>query len=208
MTNQPLTDPGYSPDDFVRGYLTAFEQVYAAYHPGLLRFARELVQDATVSENIVTDNFLKAWIKHADLDSRQNIEAFLQIGVQRACLSYLKQVEQLSNTQLQYLQELATRGAAETPGVKVSIGEKDSEAIKSIITGWFAKLPFAARRIARLVYIDALSDEQAAKQLNLTAEQVKEQKAQALLLIREQWLIKTEMELAAFRDMLKEAARH
>jgi len=205
--NQPFTDPGFSPKDFARGYLTAFEKVYAAYHPGLLRFARELVQDPAVSANIVTDNFLKAWIKHADLDSRQNLEAFLQIGVQRACLSYLKQVEQLSQTQLQYLQELANRGFAETPAGKIHLGEKDSEAIKSIITGWFDKLPFAARRIARLVYIDALSDEQAALQLNLTADQVKEQKAQALLLIREQWLIKTEMELAAFRDLLKQVKR-
>jgi len=62
MTNQPLTNPGFSPDDFVRGYLTAFGKLYASYHAGLLRFARELVQDPSISENIVTDSFLKAWI--------------------------------------------------------------------------------------------------------------------------------------------------
>ena len=192
--NQPLTDPEFPTGDFVKGHLSAFEKVYTVYHPGVLRFARELVQDASVTASIVKDSFLKLWIQHADLDSPQNIEAFLHISVQRACFSYLKQVEQLTVEQLKKMSSLVTAPPAISPG---------SADMRTIILSWFSHLPATTAETARLAYNDGLTDKQIAEQLGIGVEQVKDQKLRGMLLIKEQWFSKSEKELVAFRELLQ-----
>jgi RNA polymerase sigma factor (sigma-70 family) len=197
--NQPLTDPAFPAGDFARGSLTAFEKVYDAFRAGVLRFARELVQDTVVAQGIVTDSFLKLWIQHADLNSSQNIEAFLHISIQRSCFSYLKQVEQLNAVQLKKMQAALSAGTASAQEMK------DSAAMKAIILGWFKQLPDPAGEVARLLYEEALTGEEVAARLGIPASQVKDQKLKAMLLIKEQWFSKTEKELTVFRDLLQKA---
>ncbi|HEY4150354.1 MAG TPA: hypothetical protein VGM41_15555 [Chitinophagaceae bacterium] len=196
MTNQPPADPGFSTDDFVKGYLPAFGNVYTFYYPGVIRMARELLQDNNVVETIVTDSFLKLWIKHADLNTPQNIEAFLHNSVQRGCFSYLKQVENLTNDQLRRMQEAMAR--ANPPREK-----KTSETMQAIILGWFNQLPSATSLVARLSWDETIPDEQIAKRLDIPVFHVKEQKMNGMLLIMEHWFSKTEKELAAFRKLLE-----
>jgi len=198
MTNQPPTGPEFSTDDFVKGYLSAFGNVYTHYYPGIVHLARELLQENTAVDSIVTDSFLKLWIKHADLDSPKNIEAFLHISVQRSCFSYLKQVELLSPAQLQHLQKTAALTASSTR-------EKDSQAMKAIILGWFSKLPPAAIQVALLAWDLSLPDEKIADLLKISIARVKDQKVKSMLIIMEQWFSKTEKELAAFRQLLEKA---
>ncbi len=143
--NQPPADPDFSTGDFVKGYLPAFGKIYTFYYPGVLRMARELLQDNNVVETIVTDSFLKLWIKHSDLNTPQNIEAFLHNSVQRGCFSYLKQVENLTSDQLRRMQETAARAA---PGRE----KKNSETMQAIILGWFDQLPSATAQVARLAW--------------------------------------------------------
>jgi len=197
--NQPLTDPAFPTGDFVKGYLAAFEKEYNSYHTGVMHFARELVQDVSVAQGIVTDSFLKLWIQHADINSPQNIEAFLHISVQRSCFSYLKQVEQLSDAQLKKMQAALSAQPSAAQAVK------DSAAMKAIILGWFKQLPAPASEVARLLYEDELTEEQVAERLHLVASEVKDQKLKGLLLVKEQWFSKTEKELATFRDLLQQA---
>jgi len=196
--NQPLTGQEFPTGDFSKGYLAAFEKVYTAYHPGVLRFARELVQEPTVSATIVTDSFLKLWIQHADTGSPDNIAAFLHIGVQRSCFSYLRQVEQLTPAQLKKMSSYAETAT----GLPV---EKTAAAMRAIITGWFSQLPSRAAETARLAYEEGLDDAPVAERLAMTVDQVKDQKVKAMLLIKEQWFGKTEKELAAFRSRLQKA---
>src|SRR4051794_36159889 len=129
--NQPPTDQEFPTGDFSKGHLTAFEKIYALYYPGVLRFARELVQEPTVSATIVTDSFLKLWIQHADTGGPENITAFLHIGVQRSCFSYLKQVEQLTPAQLKKMSSYMEASAGQPV-------EKNAAAMKAVITGWFS----------------------------------------------------------------------
>jgi RNA polymerase sigma factor (sigma-70 family) len=195
--NQPLTDPAFPTGDFVKGHLGAFEKVYDFFYPGVARFARDLVQDASVARKMVTDSFLKLWIQHADLNTPQNIEAFLHISIQRSCISYLKQVEQLTPVQLKRMREAAAAADMQP--------EKDSAAMKAIILGWFTQLPHTAGEVARLMYDNGLTEEQAAERLHIAASVVKDEKLKGLLLVKEQWFSKTEKELAAFRDLMQKA---
>lgn len=200
--NQPSTGPGFPTGDFVKGHLTAFEKVYDACHPIVLRFALGLLQDAPVADSIVNDSFLKLWIQHADIDSLQNIEAFLHIGIQRSCFSYLKQVEQLAPAQRQKLQE-ATAALASSASGTASAGE--AAALTAVILGWFSHLPPTTADIARLAYKEGLDDIQVCARLGIPVDFVKDQKLKGMLLIKEQWFSKTEKELAAFRALLQKA---
>ncbi len=198
MMNQPPTGPEFSTGDFVKGYLSAFGNVFAYYYPGVTHLARELVHDNTVAASIVTDSFLKLWIKHADLNSPQNIEAFLHISVQRSCFSYLKQVERLTDAQLLRMQEAVALATAPHK-------EINAEALKAIIMEWFNMLPPTAAQVAQLAWGKGLAEEQVAEQLHTSTSHVKDQKIKSMLLIMEQWLGKTEKEQAAFRQLLEKA---
>ena len=191
--NQPLPGPDFPTGDFVLGHLAAFEKIYARFHPGVLRFARELVQDPSVAAGIVTDSFLKLWIQHPDLDGLQNIEAFLHISIQRSCFGYLKQVEQLTPAQLMKMQE----APADT--------SKDAAAMRAIILGWFDQLPDITADTARLAYAEGLDDIQVAARLGIPVDQVKDHKLKGILLIKEQWFSKSGKELIAFRERLQKA---
>ncbi|MBS1563234.1 MAG: hypothetical protein JST39_02545 [Bacteroidetes bacterium] len=196
--NQPFNESEFPAGDFVQGHLSAFENIYARFYPGVLRFARELVQGPVVSAQIVTDNFLKLWIQHPDLGNRQSIESFLHLGIQRSCFSYLKQVEQLTPGQLKKMSEADDSIAP----------EKTAAGVKAIILGWFHRLPSPTAEVARLLYDAGLDEETVAARLGMTADEVKMQKLKGMLLIKEQWFSKTERELAVFRDLLQKAKQY
>lgn len=197
--NQPLTNPEFPTGDFVKGQVAAFERVYDIYYPGVLRFARELVQDPLVSATIVTDSFLKLWIQHAELDSPQNIEAFLHLSVQRSCFGYLRQVEELTPAQLKKMNTYYTEAPASQPS------ERTAASIRDIILGWFTQLPYPTSEVARLAYEEEQDDVLMAERLSMDVDQVKDQKLKGMLLIKEQWFSKTEKELKAFRSLLQKA---
>ena len=199
MTNQPPIEPEFPTGDFVQGRLSAFEQIYTLYYPGVERFAREFIQDKAVAEKIITDTFLKLWLNHTGFGSPKNIEAFLHLGIQRACFDYLKQIEKLTPQQQRKMQESYSR--------TLPYVQKDGHAMKTIIQSWLQQLPAPISHIARQAFDAGLGDEQIAAQMNSTAAEIKAQKAKAILLLKERWLARTEAELSVFRDLLADAKR-
>jgi RNA polymerase sigma factor (sigma-70 family) len=73
--------------------LPEFEKVFHLFNPALCFFARRLVNDNAIAQDIVTDVFVKLWQKQADFKTVYSVKAFLYISTRNACLNHNQQAQ-------------------------------------------------------------------------------------------------------------------
>src|SRR5690349_13919793 len=70
-----------------------FEKVFHLFNPALCFFARRLVNDGAIAQDIVTDVFIKLWQKQSDFKTVYSVKAFLYISTRNACLNHNHQAQ-------------------------------------------------------------------------------------------------------------------
>ena len=78
------------------GDLKAFELLFSIYFARLNDFAKNVVRDDFISQDIVQEVFVKVWEKRAEIESL-NLEAFLFRLVRNRCLDYIKHLKVVNN---------------------------------------------------------------------------------------------------------------
>ncbi|MBL7971788.1 MAG: hypothetical protein JNL03_09740 [Prolixibacteraceae bacterium] len=74
----------------------ALEVLFAIYFPRLNDFARNVVKDDVISQDIVQDIFVKVWENRAKIESI-NIEAYLFRLVRNRCIDNIKHLKVVNN---------------------------------------------------------------------------------------------------------------
>lgn len=93
------TNPEFSIQAFQAGDNRAFADVYNLHYARLLALTVFWINNEQAGEDIVQDTFVKLWIKRAEYNGLQHIEAFLRVTARNACLDYLKRQEVIRNNQ-------------------------------------------------------------------------------------------------------------
>lgn len=83
-------------DQIKTGDQKALELLFSIYFPRLNDFARNVVNDDGISQDIVQEVFVKVWEKKAEIESL-NIEAFLFRLVRNRCIDYIKHLKVVNN---------------------------------------------------------------------------------------------------------------
>jgi RNA polymerase sigma-70 factor (ECF subfamily) len=83
-------------DQIKTGDQKALELLFSIYFPRLNDFARNVVKDDGISQDIVQEIFVKVWEKKAEIESL-NIEAFLFRLVRNRCIDYIKHLKVVNN---------------------------------------------------------------------------------------------------------------
>lgn len=83
-------------DQIKTGDQKALELLFSIYFPRLNDFARNVIKDDEISQDIVQEVFVKIWEKGADIESI-NIEAFLFRLVRNRCIDYIKHLKVINN---------------------------------------------------------------------------------------------------------------
>jgi len=155
----------------------SFEQIFSKYQSHLVFFARKLIRDQLVAEDIVTEVFIKYWNKRNNFANAIAVKAFLEVSTKNACLNHLKQV-QYHNKQKKIL-------------LDSSVDHEDfilNEIIRTeLITEiWdiIESLPVECRRIILLGHVKGISNIKIAQVLKLSPHTVRNQKFIGLQLIK------------------------
>ena len=74
----------------------AFELLFSIYFARLNDFAKNMVKDDTISQDIVLEVFLKVWENRSKIESL-NLEAFLFRLVRNSCIDYIKHIKVVNN---------------------------------------------------------------------------------------------------------------
>jgi len=77
------------------GNQKAFDLLFSIYFARLNDFAKRMLKDNIVAEDIVLEVFLKVWETRAKIESL-NLEAFLFHLIRNQCIDYIKQLKSLN----------------------------------------------------------------------------------------------------------------
>jgi RNA polymerase sigma-70 factor (ECF subfamily) len=156
----------------------SFERVFRKFYALLVLFARKLTRDEAAAEDIVSDVFCKLWQRQFQFGSMQSARAFLYISVRNACLNHLYRSDYQAGVRkkIEYVRKEETEEFALNHIIRAEISGQVLQQVD--------QLPAACRRIMRMSFVQGFSNRQIARELQLSINTVRNQKARGIHLIR------------------------
>jgi len=161
--------------EFQNGSELAFKAIFDLFNKRLLYLATEIVRDAAAAEDIVQEAFLKLWDRGANFADLTAIKAFLYLSVKNACRNLYKH-EKVVDKYISRQDDSIDEHTIMAKIIEAEVLDSLSNAIE--------KLPAGCRDVVYLGYFEGLSNQEVAKQLNISINTVKTQKMRALRSLR------------------------
>lgn len=159
---------------FNNGDAGAFNAIYRQFTRPLFYYARKMVPDQE-AEDIISVCFVKLWDKRTDFVTLGNVKAFLFISTRNACFNSLRTSQQLNSQQkeLHYLLE---------DSEEIFHHEITTELLQLVHKDIAALAP-QRKKILQL-FLSGLTEREIAGRLQITAKTVRNQKANAIQILR------------------------
>ena len=145
--------------------------LFSIYFSRLNDFARNVVKDDVISQDIVQDVFVKVWEKSAEIESI-NIEAYLFRLVRNRCIDYIKHLKVMNNR----MQEIQISSKYEELYRIDFIGNEPyvliEHELKLKIEKTIQNLPDRCREVFILSRINGLKNKEIAEKLNINIKNV------------------------------------
>ena len=158
-------------DQIKSGDQKALELLFSIYFSRLNDFARNVVKDDVISQDIVQDVFVKVWEKSAEIESI-NIEAYLFRLVRNRCIDYIKHLKVMNNR----MQEIQISSKYEELYRIDFIGNEPyvliEHELKLKIEKTIQNLPDRCREVFILSRINGLKNKEIAEKLNINIKNV------------------------------------
>jgi RNA polymerase sigma-70 factor (ECF subfamily) len=154
-----------------------FEKVFDLFNPSLCFFARRLVNDGAIAQDIVTDIFVKLWQKQADFKTVYSVKAFLYISTRNACLNH--------NQQVKY--QMRIRETIRQQSNDIDMGVMNEAIHAEVLRHVYAivnDLPDKCKEVMLLSYTKGLDCHEIARQMQLSVHTVRNQKSRGVHLIK------------------------
>ena len=164
-------------DRLIDGDQTAFELLFRFYYPGLVTFARQIVLDADEAEEIVQYFFVQLWSNRKKVRESSSLKNYFFVSVRNRAFNFLKR-QQIRENVLQELKQMVETDLLYSPDLFV-VSELQEQIKRA-----YKKLPERTREIFLLSRIDSYSNDEIAKQLNLSKRTVETQISRALRILR------------------------
>jgi RNA polymerase sigma-70 factor (family 1) len=152
----------------------AFGQLYIAFMPYLLKFAHSIIKNKELSEEIVSDVFIKIWQNRADIGKIENFKLYLYISTKNTSLNYLSRHFRKDIISIEEMSLNISVSAYNPEQLMIT-----SEAVKKI-NHEIQKLPPRCKLIFKLVKEDRLRYNDIARLLNISVKTIDNQMAIAL----------------------------
>jgi RNA polymerase sigma-70 factor (family 1) len=160
----------------------AFDELFRGKYDLLCKFALSYVKQAEIAEEIVSELFVKLWLKRSGLDQISNPKVYLYVSVKNASLNALRKSgkTEMVNLDEQSAHELATpvQYSPETMLENKQLQAKLDQAI--------ANLPAQRQLIFAMVKQDGLKCREVAEILNLSVRTVEGQVYKAIRTIADE----------------------
>lgn len=167
-------------DEFVaisKGDKPAFERLFRKYYHMLCEYARGILGDRELAEDVVQDAFIYLWNNRNVIDIRLSVKSYLYTSVRHGALNCLKKqlIERKHNSQLTEFIEFLQSS---------DYSEEEQEEIKHIRTV-MAELPKQCLKVFLMSAVDGKKYQEIANELDISINTVKTHITKAYRLIRE-----------------------
>lgn len=152
------------------------ELVFKEYYGSLCYFASKYLQDEEVIEDIVQDIFITLLEKKTQFHTEAHLKNFLYLSVRNGCLNYLRNLRSRDR----YIASLPPDDEGESFEENIILTEVHRELAEAV-----NKLPEECRKVFELCYFQGLDNDSAAKELGLSINTIKAQKARGKKILKE-----------------------
>ncbi len=153
---------------------SAFSQLYVAFLPKLLPFAQSIIKNKELSEEIVSDVFIKVWERRERLKDIVNFKLYLYVSTKNTALNYLKRHFRKNVISIDDM-NIDLSSATYTPE-QILISTELINKINSAIS----MLPAKCKLIFKLAKEDGLKYNEIAHLLNISIKTIDSQMAIAI----------------------------
>ena len=166
-------------DQIKSGNDKALELLFSIYFSRLNDFARNVIQDDVISQDIVQEVFVQIWEKRNEI-ATINIEAFLFRLVRNRCIDYVKHLKVINNRMLEiqisskYEELYRIDFVGDEPYVLI---ERE---LKQKIEKTIQSLPERCREVFILSRLDGLKNKEIAGKLNINIKNVERHLSRAM----------------------------
>lgn len=160
-----------------QGDETAFRYIMNRYFAVITNFARRIVVNNAVAEDVAEETFIKLWNDHEKVGSFQSIKAFLFIAAKNACINELRKEKNLQYRHHAYAASMA--GEADFIANEIIRAEVKAEILRAVNS-----LPEKMKRVFQLGFLEGLPNRKIAEELKVSVNTVKSQKFRALELVK------------------------
>ena len=161
----------------------AFEDLFSIFFARLNDFAKKVVQDDMISQDIVQEAFVKLWGNKSKIESL-NLEAFLFRSVRNRCIDYIKHLKVVSNR----MHELTVSSKYEELYRIDFIGNEPylliRDELENRIESTIQSLPDRCRCVFILSRVNGLKNREIAEELHISIKNVERHLNRALLAFR------------------------
>lgn len=155
----------------------AFNEIYNRYYTGIIFFARRFVA-VEEAQDITADTFIKLWNHRSDFNALPEIQHWLRVSAQHACIDALRKAKTASEASRRLMQ------LSDTAYEDIYFRDMLSAGLYKRIDDAIETLPPQAKIIFRLAFIKGLKNEAIATQLDISEKTVRNQKTIALSILR------------------------
>jgi RNA polymerase sigma-70 factor (family 1) len=163
-----------------------FEKVFHLFNPALCFFARRLVNDQAIAQDIVTDVFVKLWQKQADFKTVYAVKAFLYISTRNACLNHNQQVQYQTRIRETIRQQ---SNDIDTDAMNEVIHTEVLRQVYTIVN----ELPEKCKEVMLLSYNKGLDCHEIARRMRLSVHTVRNQKNRGVHLVKNRFRFTEEL---------------
>ena len=171
-------------DQVKAGDQKAFEQLFSIYFARLNDFAKNVVRDDVISQDIVQEVFVKVWESSAEIESI-NLEAFLFRLVRNRCIDYIKHIKVVNNR----MQEVNISSKYEELYRIDFIGNEPyvliEQELKAKIERTIQGLPERCREVFIMSRMDGLKNKEIAEKLDINIKNVERHISRAMQSFRQ-----------------------
>lgn len=152
----------------------AYGQLYVAYMPYLLKFANSIIKNHQLSEEIVSDVFIKIWQNRQEIARVENLKLYMYVSTKNTALNYLSRHYRKEIISLEEMSMNTIMSPYNPEQLMIT-----SEAVRKI-NDEIQKLPPRCKLIFKLAKEDKLKYSEIARLLNISVKTIDNQMATAL----------------------------
>jgi len=157
---------------------TAFTRLFKAFFHHVRFFCERIVKDEVEAEDIAIHAFSKYWERAQKFSSLNDIRAFIYVTARNACFDFLDKEKARENYR-QHASQTMMQEATQFGYELAMFEELYAEVVKEV-----ENLPKAMREVFKLVFFEKVSNEEAAKQLNIAEGTVRTHRSTAIKKLR------------------------
>lgn len=170
---------------FKDGDPSAFETIFKSYHQELLTYARGLIGDTHVSEDIVEELFIWLWENRKAVKVNTSLHSYLNKIVHNRCLNYLKHQKVKQKYLKENLQLIKQEEQWQEDYIEFYKNHPSATDMEKKISEEIEKLPEQCRKIFIMNRMEGFKYREIAEKLNLSLSTVKNQMSIALKKLKE-----------------------